>query len=280
MAVLIGLAAALGFGGGDFLGGLASKRSTTASVLLVVQCVGLIIAFGWVAVDGKALPPGDNLLVAAGAGVSGVTGLGLLFRGLATGRMGVVAPVSAVIASTAPVLWGAAQGERPSAVAWTGVGVAIVAVGLIARTPDRDADADFTAARPLALGFAAGAAFGVAVILFSEAAQDGGFWPLVFARVAAVPAMLGVAAFVHRAFAPARSDVPTSLASGVLDVTGNAALLVAFRRGLTSLVAPVAALYPAATVILARIVLKETLTRLQFSGLVLALTGLVLIGAG
>ncbi len=280
MAVLLGLAAALGFGGGDFLGGLASKRSPAAAVLVVVQATGLVISIGWVAAAGNPFPAGDDVVIALFAGVFGVTGLALLFRGLATGRMGVVAPVSAVIASTMPVAWGLFEGERPTWVAGVGVAVSIVAVALIAREPDRDPDGDELKVSPLLLGFTAGAAFGVAVILFSEAAQEAGFWPLIFSRIGAFPVLVVTAAATQRRYLPRRGDVRTSLLSGVLDVAGNGALLVAFRRGLTSLVSPIAALYPATTVILARIVLTEPITRPQGLGLTLAVVGLVLIGVG
>lgn len=280
MAVLLGLAAALGFGGGDFLGGLASKRSPAAAVLVVVQATGLVIAIGWVAAAGNPFPAGDDVVIALFAGVFGVTGLALLFRGLATGRMGVVAPVSAVIASVLPVAWGLFEGERPTWVAGIGVAVSIAAVALISREPDRDPDGDELRVSPLLLGFTAGAAFGVAVILFSEAAQEAGFWPLIFSRIGAFPVLVVTAAATQRRYLPRRGDVRTSLLSGVLDVAGNGALLVAFRRGLTSLVSPIAALYPATTVILARIVLTEPITRPQSVGLALAVVGLVLIGVG
>lgn len=285
MSVLLGLLAALGFGGGDFLGGYASRRSPTLAVLLVGQAVGLVISVGFLAVDGFRALPLDSALAALGAGVTGATGLGLLFRGLATGVMGVVAPVSAVLASVMPVGWGLLQGERPSWVAGVGVVVAVVAVALVAQehgevsgTAGRVVPRDL---RPLALALGAGVSFGFAVVLFSEASGEGGFWPLLLARAASVP---GIAAAIlltrHRRGRYERADTPVAVASGVSDVLGNAALIVGFRRGLTSLVSPIAALYPAATVLLARVVLGERMRPVQRLGLVLALVGLVLIGAG
>lgn len=285
MAVVLGLAAALGFGGGDFLGGHASRRSPTLVVLLVVQAVGLLVAAVIVIVDGAPLPDGATVAQGAGAGLTGATGLGLLYRGLAVGRMGVVAPVSAVVASTLPVAWGLGQGERPSAVAAGGILLAVFAVALVARTPHDDDSVDPTGRRSLAFGIAAGLGFGMAVVLFAESGRSGAFWPLVLARAAAIP-MLALALGVTRRTGtiPAATIHPgdrrTTVGSGLLDVTGNAALVAGFRAGLTSLVAPIAALYPGTTVLLARVVLHEHLGRLQSLGLLLALVALVLIAAG
>lgn len=278
MAVLLGLLAALGFGGGDYLGGHASKRTSTATVLLVVQTVGIVISVGIIAVHGAPSLTLRDTLVSLGAGVTGVTGLAFLFRGLAVGVMGVVAPTSAVLASTMPVAWGLFQGERPTRVAGVGVVLAVVAVALIAgpRAPD---DVE-SRRKPLLLAFGAGVSFGVAVIMFSEAAQAAGFWPLVIGRAAAISGLVVAVVALGSGFRPEPGDGSTATWSGVLDVTGNAALLVGFRRGLTSLVAPIAALYPATTVILARVLLKERMRPVQVTGLALALVGLVLISAG
>lgn len=278
MAVVLGLAAALGFGCADFLGGHASRRSPTLTVLLLVQVCGLVLAVGFVAADGLPFPPARPLAFGALAGASGATGLALFYRALATGTMSVVAPVSAVITSILPVTWGLARGERPSWVAGAGAIVAVTAVALVARAPgDRDRG---VSTRPLLLALASGVAFGIAVLSFAESSRGGGFWPLVLARATALPGILLTLAVARTPMRPHPADVRASVAGGVLDVTANAALLGAFRRELTSLVAPVAALYPAATVILARVVLRESITRHQLGGLLLALAGLVLIALG
>lgn len=277
MAVLLGLAAAIGFGGADFLGGSAARRSRELSILVVVQVVGVAVAVGLAAAEGSPLPPDDAMALAALAGVSGVTGLGLLYRALATGRMGVAAPVSAVISSVLAVAWGFGRGERPSGPATVGIVLAVAAVVLVARSEHTPEGRE--PLRPLLLATAAGVLFGVTIVAFAESAEDAGMWPLVMARVAAGPVVLAAVLLTRAPFLPHRGDRPAALGSALLDVTGNAALVAAFQRGLTSLVAPIATLYPAVTVGLARVVLAEKISRRQMVGVVLALAGLVLIAA-
>ena len=275
MAVFLGLAAAIGFGGSDFLGGHAARRSKELSILAVVQVVGLAISAALVAVDGAPFPPARDVVIAALAGICGVSGLGLLYRALATGRMGVAAPVSAVLSSVFAVAWGFGQGERPSAPATVGVVLALIAVTLVARTPD---SAGMVWTPSLVLAICAGVLFGVTVVGFSETAHTG-MWPVLFARAAATPVIAVAVLLTRTRPLPHPDDRRSALGSGILDVSGNAALIAGFQRGLTSLVAPIAALFPAITIGLARVVLGEALTRHQMAGVALALVGLTLIAS-
>jgi len=222
-----------------------------------------------------------DLAIGAASGVCGGIGVFLLFRGLATGRMSVVAPITAVGAAVLPVGWGLATGERPSVVVLLGVVLALAAVALVARSDDPDDDVP--AERELAaVGWAVGAgvAFGALFILLAETSDDAGWWPLVSARVAAVAALTIGAVVARQPMRPNRPAVPAIAASGVLDVTANAVYLLAVRRGLLSLVAVLSALYPAGTVLLARVVLKERLVKAQVVGLALALVGVACIAIG
>jgi drug/metabolite transporter (DMT)-like permease len=131
----------------------------------------------------------------------------------------------------------------------------------------------------LAFGIGAGVGFGVVFILFSESSAGSGMWPVLAARASSVPALLVGLLALRRSLLPRRRDATAVASAGVLDLSANALILLAVRRGLISLVAPVAALYPAATVLLARVVVGEKLGRTRLGGLALALTGLVLIAA-
>lgn len=280
MGIIIGLLAAACFGSGDFLGGRASRSAPAAVVLLVAQMCAtagaVVLAF---AISGD--PVGRDLAYGAAAGLVNAVGLGLLYRGLAVGRMGIVAPVAAVVAAVIPVVWGLLDGERPGAVVLLGVGLAIVAGGLIAREHDASTG---PAGRSVVIAVLAGTGLGSSFILFAHTGSDSGMWPVLSARVLAV---IGVGAAVGVAVAAGHMTArighpPATLAAfaGAFDVIATALLLVAIREDLAVVVAPIAALAPGFTVLWAWTVLKERASRVQAAGLALALCGLVLIAAG
>jgi len=277
LAVFLGLCVAACFGSGDFFGGLASKRVATLVVLTLAQVCALAAAVVY-ALSFAGDPTGRDLALGAVAGGLNLVGLGVLFHGLATGRMGVVAPVTAVVSSVIPVAYATATGERPSAVALIGVACAIVAGGLIAAERSGPSDADVQ--REVLLSVFAGVCFGVAFILYTETSDGSGFWPVLAARAVAVPLVLLALLVTRTSFSAGRRERRLALAAGFLDVSATALLLLALREGLSSLVAPLAALGPAFTVALAWIVLSEPIARLQVAGLCLGLVGVSLIAAG
>ncbi|MEA3076338.1 MAG: hypothetical protein QOF60_1246 [Actinomycetota bacterium] len=286
MAVLLGLAVALSYGAADFFGGLSTKRASATAVVVRSQLLGLPIVAVLLPLTGGH-PTARGLGLGAASGIAGGIGLWCLYRALAGGRMSVVAPITAVGAAVVPVAWGVFRGERPSATAMAGVAIAIVAVALVSRTPDQPPSlltslpdvADNSAMNTLAV--VAGLAFGMVFVLLGETGPGVGFWPLVAARSTSI-VMLGAVAVVARQSLrlPKPGPLPAIAAAGVLDVTANAVYLLATRRGLLALVAVISALYPAGTVLLARVVLHERLVALQVAGLVLAGAGVVLIAAG
>lgn len=284
MAVALGILVAMSFGSADFLGGRASRTAPTVTVLFVAQATAVVLAIV-VAVLVSADITGRDLALGAAAGALNVVGLGFLYQGLATGRMGVVAPVTAVVAAMVPIAWGLASGERPSALTWIGVALAVGAGGLVAREPsDPDVSDDGAGVRnAVVLAVVAGLALGSSFVLYAETHDDSGMWPVFTARLAAI-ALVGIAVAVMATRGsvtwPSGSGRNLALGAGVLDVAATTLLLVAVREGLTVVVAPVAALAPAFTVVWAWIVLHERVTRHQIAGLLIALTGLVLIAAG
>lgn len=278
MVVLLGLAVALTYGAGDFFGGLASRRAGTVAVVLASQFVGLLLlTFLSLAVAGGDASSGD-LAQGALAGSVSLCGILLLYRGLAVGRMSLVAPVTAVSAAIIPLAWGLATGERPSILAYIGVAVSLAAVVLVASegngTPVRAQSGEVV----LALG--AGAAFGGVFVLLGSLEADAGLYPLVAARVASLTLLGGVVlATRKRISVNAESRRPVVLA-GLLDGGANAIYVYAAREGLLSLVGVLSSLYPAATVLLARVVLGERMRRHQAAGIGLALAGVLLIATG
>jgi drug/metabolite transporter (DMT)-like permease len=282
VAALLGVFVAAAFGTGDFLGGRASSRASVTGTLVISQAVGLLGAVVLAAFAPGSATASDFGLGAL-SGIGQVLGLALLYRGLALHTAGVVAPITAVVATALPVAWGLVHGERPSALALVGVVLAALAGLLIAREEDGIGAGGGWAAGALD-AVAAGIAFGVSLVLLSETSRDADMWPVLGARTAAALAVWTAAVLLlARGRPPAipRAGARTfACAAGLCDVAGTAAILLAVRRGLLVLVAPVAALAPGFTVLLAWVYLGERLGRLQQLGIAFALVGVVLVARG
>lgn len=280
MALLLGLSAAVVYGAGDFLGALASRRNTAFAVVVWSQLVGLVILVGAVMVTGEVRPPAADLMWGALGGIGGGTGVVLLYRGLAMGRMAVVAPTTGVVAATIPVLVGILLGERPAALALVGVVVALSAIGLVSAVPHTDDARPTTRRTPPGLleGIGAGLGFALFFICLAKTSGAADLWPLVTARVSIVVA--AAAGLVTRSsLRPTAGSLPVIAACGVLDMVANLLYILASRHGMLSIVAVLVSLYPASTVVLARFVLHERLSRPQLIGLLSAGLGVALIAA-
>jgi drug/metabolite transporter (DMT)-like permease len=279
VAVFLGILVAMSFGAGDFAGGRASMRAPTSAVLFVSQIVAVAGALVVALVVGARVAPHD-IWFGIAAGCVNIVGLGLLYRGLATAAMGVVAPVTAVLGATVPVAWGLTRGERPSALALAGILLAITAATLLAYEPGPERG---RLAPGVAIAVAAGTLLGSSLVLYSETSNASGLWPVFAARAVALM-LIAVAWFAWFARRGARLPVglPRRLAlvAGGFDVTATALVLIAVRKGLVSIVAGVAALAPGFTVVLAWVVLRQHLTVRQRCALVVALVGLVLVATG
>ncbi|HUR77017.1 MAG TPA: DMT family transporter [Acidimicrobiales bacterium] len=281
MGIFYGLMAAVLYGTGDYLGGRATANGDVRRVLLVSQATAAVGALTLVLlVSGDAT--GGSLAYGAAAGVASAAGLGLLYRGLATARAGVVAPLTAVVGALVPVTWGFLRGERPSGVAVAGVALAIAAAALIAREEDDDHDR----ASGVTLALLAGLFLGASFVCYAATDTTSGMWPVLSARVVAV-ACAGSSLLL---VSSAAVDLPPStqeggwarlaIAAGLADVVATVSLVAGVRAELAVLVAAVTALAPGFTVIWAWTLLKERVGRVQAAGVVLALIGLVAIAAG
>ncbi len=285
MAAFLGLLGAFVYGAGDFVGGLTSRRAEhlavergsptgAAGVVVWSQIVGLAILLVLLVFERR--PPTASALVwGAVAGVGGGLGVLFLYRGLARGRMSVVAPVSAAIAAVIPLVYGVATGERPAVVAWAGVALALAAVVLVSRG-EVSGDAPARAGIPEAIG--SGLGFGVWFVALGMAGE-GGTWALIAARTS-IPVVALLALATRQPLTVARVTWPGVALTGLCDQAANVIYLLASRRGMLSLVAVLTSLYPASTVLLARIVLKERFTGTQLVGLSAAVGGVVLIALG
>jgi drug/metabolite transporter (DMT)-like permease len=272
LPIIFGLASGLVWGAGDFCGGLATKRANVYGVVIVGDSVGALLFAGLALAFEEPLPPGPDWWWGVVAGVVGAVGLIALYRALAFGRMSVASPVAAVVTALVPVLFGALAEGLPGQLQMAGFGFALVGVWLVSsRERARIQWSE------LGLPVVAGLGFG-AFFIFIDAVSAGAlFWPLFAARLAAVVA-LGVYAAATRQFQlPTGRLLPLMAAVGVLDAGGNAFFALAAQMGRLDVASVLASLYPASTVALAWLLLKERILRLQLIGVAAALLAIVLI---
>ena len=219
----------------------------------------------------------------AAAGMSGGAGLVALYRGLTRTRMGVVAPIAAGVGAIVPAVFGLLGGDRPSAVASFGIVIALVAIFIVGRAPRAslvNAPPNWMGSKGIPEALAAGAGFGAFFIFLSNTAPDSGVWPLLGARLASLALLWALLAALGGTVSIRAETNPLIVGAGLLDIIANALFLYATRDGLLTLVAVLSSLYPAATVLLARVVLRERLSRSQLGGVALAVVGIALMAAG
>jgi len=301
MGVLLGLLSGITYGAADFIGGLASRRSSTLSVVVISQLSGLVALICLVLILPHASPARSDLLWGCAAGLGGAAGITLLYRGLAIGRMSLVSPITAVVAAIIPLVVGLLLHERPSPFALTGVAIALLAVVLVSTTdmpgePASNAAPGLVGARQLQEHAAAvrnwalqpglseallsGISIGAFYVCIAQSHANAGLWPLVCSRLASVGVLAVLALAVGRSLAPQPGSWVMIIVAGVIDMCANALYLLATRYGMLSIVAVLASLYPASTVLLARVVLRERLNRLQIAGVACALVAVGMIATG
>ena len=273
--MVFGLLSAMTWGAGDFCGGLASKRAHAYTVVLVAEFVGAALLAVLALAFREAVPDLPHLLWAGAGGVAGVVGLLALYLGLSSGHMGIVAPLSAVIAGVVPITAGILTDGWPAPAQIAGFLAALVAVWLLAGGAGR------TIARS-ELGFAAlaGLGFGFYFVLIDQATAGGGvFWNLTFARTIGGLLLIGVVLATRHPLLPGRDVLPLNMLAGVLDAAGNLFFGLATLSGRLDVAAVLASLYPGMTVLLAWALLGQKLNRPQAIGVAAALAAIVLIAA-
>ncbi len=241
------------------------------------QVIGAVILLGFMLVLNDPFPPRDATIGALG-GLAGFAGLIVFFRALEGGMMSIVAPTTSAVAGLIPVVAGLLWfGERPGALGLTGAATALVAIGLLSTSPNPDAPI-LDNRQSLMLAVLAGVGFGTFFIVIGQTDASSGLWPLAGARAVSIP--IGVAlVLITRPAPPQAGGLRIAAISGIFDMAGNILTLLALQRGLLSLIGVLASLYPASTVLLARVVLRERMTPLQLAGIFMALVGVALISA-
>jgi drug/metabolite transporter (DMT)-like permease len=276
----LALLAAAFYGAADFLGGITTRRATMIGAVFVTQGAGLALLLLATPLLPDARPTGTDILFGAVGGITGSLGVGLLYLALAIGPMSVVAPVTAVCAAIVPLGVGLALGERPHPWAALGVLLALIAVALLSQTETAAAGGDSAPSRlgrGVRVALASGVAVGLFFVALGQTSADAVMWPLAISRVVSLTMFLALAVATGRPASVPRSAMAPALACGALDMLANALYLVAVRQGQLGLVATLASLYPASTVLLARIVLGERLGTWQQLGVAGAVGAIVLI---
>jgi drug/metabolite transporter (DMT)-like permease len=283
-AILLALASALAYGSADFIAGWLSRRTHYTRVALLAQiAAGAGALLASLVAGGR--PSGASLAWGALSGLGGGLGTLALYRGLARGRMNVVAPLSGVLAAALPALVGLALGERPAPTALVGLGLALPAVWLTARTEHEDgAHAGASASSSVVDGVLAGLGFAVLFIALQRAGRGEGLWPTASSQIVAALPMLALhARALRRAPGGPPEDGWLRLGpwfAGVLVAVAAICFFLATQRGLLTVVAVLTSLYPAVTVALARWLLGERIGRWQGVGLALAAVSVALISGG
>jgi drug/metabolite transporter (DMT)-like permease len=277
-ALLLAFASSVAWGAGDFLGGLKSRALPLLNVLLVAQAAGLLLIATFVALRTEPAPGGEIFLWGPLSGLAGAVGLAAFYRGLAVGNMGIVAPISAT-AAVVPLVVGVASGDRPSAVQYAGIALALAGVALAARE-EAGPQPGRGMARGAGLALLSALGFGFFFVGIDRASDEDVAWAILLNRTASVAILLCAFVVLRPQWIAGRSDMPVLALIGALDIAANAMFAVASTESLVSLVSVLGSLYPLTTVGLAAVVLGERPHRVALIGVVLALAGVTLISAG
>lgn len=268
----LSLSAAVTWGAADFSGGIAAKTANAFNVVVVAHTTGLLFMVSLALLFGEPVPGRNTLLWGAVAGLIGGVGLAAFYKALAIGTMGINAPLSAVITALVPLLFSFMTEGLPHVAQIVGFALAMVSIWMIASPHGTGGKS-----RGLALAVVAGIGFGGFLLFIKLAGSQSVFWPLVSARTASTLLMLAIVLVSGCAWTTGRATLSWMLVAGILDSGANALFVAAAHRGRLDVAAVLSSLYPASTVVLARFVLKEHLSRLQFAGMLLALIAVALI---
>jgi drug/metabolite transporter (DMT)-like permease len=278
MGALLALVSSLSWGVADFMGGLAARRVGPIQVLAVSYPAGavLLTLLAFFVIPGEVSV--ELLPYAVAAGLIGALAIGLLYAALTRGPMGVVSPLTAVMSGAVPVAAGLLRGETLSALAIVGIACAVLAVFMVSKESGHHHER--TPMFAIILALASGVAIGLYLTAIGLAPQDSGIWAATIGRWVSTVVMLIAVLVVARKVITAGFPWLLVIGSGILDASANGIFQLATQRGLLSIVAVIGSLYPAATVVLARVILKERLNAIQIGGVLIALAAAAMLSLG
>jgi drug/metabolite transporter (DMT)-like permease len=276
-ALFLALASSLAYGAADFLGGVAARGAHVLRVVVIAAPASLLVEVLLWPIVGATFETGA-ITWGAASGLASAAAFALLYRTLAIGPMSVLSPITALVSAALPVAVGLIEGETLSALAVGGMLLAFVAIVVVS------GGTDLHGARPsrnaLILAFGAGAAIALQLVCLDQAPSDSGIAPLLVGRAVSSFVVLGAAFALRSRLGETQPSLGASAAAGALDSLANFAFLLAVRDGDLAIVAVITALYPAATVVLARAFLAERIGRIQLAGLGLAAVSVSLLALG
>jgi drug/metabolite transporter (DMT)-like permease len=286
MVYLLAIGSAVFYGAADFAGGLTTRRAGTIPVVLLSQASGLVLVALILPLLPHTSPLPRDLLWGAVAGLTGGIGVALLYRALAIGTMAVVAPTTAVCAVAIPVVVSVLLGERPVPLALAGITLGIVSILLVsqqrtAALPERHDDASPLRLPPgVGTALISGVAIGFFFLALAQTGSEAGMWPILVARLMSVTLFGAIAISGKHSMRMPAKVAALVIVAGAIDMFANALYLLASRQGPLSIVVTLSSLYPASTVLLARLILGERLNSWQITGVGCALAAIVLIVSG
>jgi drug/metabolite transporter (DMT)-like permease len=272
LAAIFALTAAVSWGSGDFANGLASRRIGAFHALLLSLSIGLLAMAALVTASGEPLPQLADIFWGVFGGLFGLTGFIFLMQGFVKGRMSIVAPVSAVLAPVVPVLISALTLGLPRILQLFGFALALLSIWLLSSGSSDER-------KPSGIGYAllAGLGFGIFFATLDQISEGVVFWPLMASRFVASSVLAAYILITRQPLIPSKAPWKVLIAAGVLDVGGNVFFLQAVQTGRLDIASVLVSLYPAVTVLLATLIVKERLNRIQIVGVVLAVTAIALI---
>ncbi|MDH3425548.1 MAG: EamA family transporter [Acidimicrobiia bacterium] len=277
MPVFLASMSAVLSGTGDFLGGLASRHGRVTAVVVSSHLVGIATTFVLAPFVGGS-PTGADLAWGAAAGASGGLAILALYNGFSRAAVAIVSPIAAIGAGAWPVVFDLVDGGRPSALQGVGLAVGFVAIWLVGSGEAQSGPSWKSAG--VVFGMLAGLGFGGLLILLSRVSEDSGIWALAPARAAGAVVLIAVGLAAGHELLPHRRSLLPLAGAGAATIAGNGAFIVATHDGSLAVVSVVAAMFPAATVVLARVFFRERLSRSRLIGLGLALVAVALVAAG
>jgi drug/metabolite transporter (DMT)-like permease len=299
LTIFLSLVSAVGYGSSDFAAGLATRRASVIRVTVLAEAVSVAVVGVALALNGADLPSAQAAAWGAVAGVAGVAGAMALYLGFRHAAFSVAATLSAVGSAGFSVLAGLLLGERPTALALTGIALALPAIAAVSASAHEPEGEGEEAAGPsppspanpaitgrrwvpagVSYGLVAGACFALLFIGLNQAGASSGLWPVFCSQVAALVAVVGVAAFTRDLHLPEAGGGRLAAVAGLTGGPGTILFFLATHHGLLAVAAVITSLYPAVTIMLARVLLGERLTAVRLAGLSLAAASVALIAVG
>jgi drug/metabolite transporter (DMT)-like permease len=273
IGVLFALTSAAAWGGGDFSGGQATRKAHQYQVLMLAALSGMAVLMVCALIRGESLPAGRSIFWGAMAGGAGAIGMAALYKALSMGNTASIAPTSAITCALLPVVFGLVTAGLPKPAQLGGFALAFIGILLLSKSP-KAGDRDFR--KGLSLAFLSGIGFGGFFIFITMVEKGQVFMPVLVARTVT----LGIAILMLRLNhlpRPGITSNPLALLAGVLDTGGNVFYLLATNFTRLDVAALLSSFYPAGTVLLAGIILKEKVSSTQWAGMILCLMALILI---